>query len=149
MVVTKGADRESPARVAALAPPAHEVVMSTAAWEEFAVPATPHFVLVGSDGTIAGRGSAGSWQQIVTLLQDAAADAAAAANPADTVATAGLSVRGSSARAARAEAALASAGVTEGHPSLYPSRTVDGGRADGPAPDRRAAERPTADGNPV
>jgi hypothetical protein len=112
VVVTKGPDRESAARLAALAPPAQEVVMSTRAWEEFAVPVTPHFVLLDGDGRIAGRGSAGSWQQILTLLQDAAADSKPAS--------------GSSARAARAEAALAAAGVTEGDPSLYPTRTTDG-----------------------
>ncbi|MGO9958176.1 MAG: TlpA family protein disulfide reductase [Solirubrobacteraceae bacterium] len=111
VVVTKGADRESPSRLAALAPTAQEVVMSTPAWEQFAVPVTPHFVLIDGDGRIAGRGSAGSWQQIETLLQDANADAQSAG--------------GSSARAARAETALAAAGVTEGHPSLYPSRTAD------------------------
>lgn len=115
VVVTKGTDRESPARLAALAPMAQEVVMSTPAWEEFAVPATPHFVLLNGAGEIAGRGSAGSWQQIMTLLQDAAADAARARPES-----------GSSARAARAEAALAAAGVIDGHPSLYPSHTSDG-----------------------
>jgi hypothetical protein len=109
VVVTKGADRESPSRLAALAPAAQEVVMSNPAWEDFAVPVTPHFVLLDGDGRIAGRGSAGSWQQILTLLQDATADSRRAS--------------GSSARAARAEEALAAAGVTDGHPSLYPSRT--------------------------
>jgi hypothetical protein len=111
VIVTKGAERESPSRLAALAPLTQEIVMSTPAWEDFAVPVTPHFVLL-DDGKIAGRGSAGSWQQILTLLQDAAADSEPA--------------RVSSARAARAEAALAAAGVIEGHPSLYPSRTTDG-----------------------
>ncbi len=109
VVVTKGADRESPSRLAALAPAAQEVVMSNPAWEDFAVPATPHFVLLDDDGRIVGRGSAGSWRQILTLLEDAAGDSRRA--------------RGSSARAARAEEALAGAGVTEGHPSLYPSGT--------------------------
>ncbi|MGO9790112.1 MAG: TlpA family protein disulfide reductase [Solirubrobacteraceae bacterium] len=127
VVVTKGADRESASRLAALAPPAQEVVMSTPAWEQFAVPVTPHFVLLGGDGRIAGRGSAGSWEQILALVQDAAADTADTADAADAADTAdGKPASGSSARAARAEAALAAAGVTEGHPSLYPSRTTDG-----------------------
>lgn len=123
VVVAKGADRESPARLAALAPAAQEVVMSTPVWEEFAVPATPHFVLLDGLGEIAGRGSAGSWQQIVALLHDADADADAA-RAADVAGA--RAEGGSSARAARAEAALAAAGVTEGHPSLHPSRAIDG-----------------------
>lgn len=113
VVVTKGADRESPSRLAELAPADREVVMSNRAWEDFAVPATPYFVLLESDGGLAGRGSAGSWEQILTLLADAAADSRRA----------GGGARGASARAARAEAALAAAGVGDGHPSLYPSRT--------------------------
>jgi hypothetical protein len=116
IVVTKGPERESPSRLRALAPAGREVVMSTAAWEAFAVPATPHFVLVdGSAGEILGRGSATSWQQIETLLMDAEAD------------TEVHRARGTSQRAARAEQALASAGITAGHPSLYPSRDAEPG----------------------
>ncbi len=47
--------------------------MSTQAWSDFSVPATPHFVLV-RDGEIAGRGSATSWAQITAFLDDAADD---------------------------------------------------------------------------
>ena len=90
--------------------------MSTAAWEFFSVPATPHFVLVdGSVGEILGRGSATSWQQIETLLMDSEAD------------TEVHRARGTSQRAARAEQALAAAGITAGHPSLYPSRDAEPG----------------------
>lgn len=121
VVVTKDADAESPARLAELAPGGHEVVMSTAAYADFAVPVTPHFVLVdGTAGQVAGRGSAGSWEQILALLGSADADARAAATAA----------RSSSERAARAERALAAAGVVPGHPSLYPSRAADGVPAD-------------------
>jgi hypothetical protein len=116
IVVTKGPERESLSRLRALAPADREVVMSTAAWEFFSVPATPHFVLVdGSVGEILGRGSATSWQQIETLLMDSEADAEV------------HRARGTSQRAARAEQALAAAGITAGHPSLYPSRDGDPG----------------------
>jgi hypothetical protein len=116
IVVTKGPERESLSRLRALAPADREVVMSSAAWESFSVPATPHFVLVdGSVGEILGRGSATSWQQIETLLMDSDAD------------TEVHRARGTSQRAARAEQALATAGITDGHPSLYPSRDADPG----------------------
>ena len=117
IVVTKGPERESPSRLATLAPADREVVMSTAAWDSFAVPATPHFVLVGGDaGEILGRGSATSWQQIETLLADSEADARADR------------ALGTSQRAARAEQALAAAGIADGHPSLYPSRGAGPGQ---------------------
>ncbi len=107
VVVTKGPERESVTRLVELAPTQHEVVMSTSAWEDLSVPSTPHFVLVdGDSGRIEGRGSAISWDQIVTLVEQAGGDAA----------------RSSAERAARAQETLAAAGITAGHPSLYPSR---------------------------
>jgi hypothetical protein len=111
VVVTKGPEHESLARLQSLAPARAEVVMSSAAWQDFEVPATPHFVLVGGDTRrVLGRGSATSWEQIGTLLADAEADSSL------------QRARSSSDRAARAEQALATAGITAGHPSLYPSR---------------------------
>ncbi|MGH2874057.1 MAG: TlpA family protein disulfide reductase [Solirubrobacteraceae bacterium] len=111
VVVTKGAERESVARIQELADTSHEIIMSTAAWQDLAVPATPHFVLVDGDaGTILGRGSATNWSQLHSLLGDARKDADA------------HRARSTTERAARAEAALASAGIGAGHPSLYPSR---------------------------
>ena len=108
IAVTKGPERESPSRLRSLGPFSHEVVMSSTAFEELAIPATPHFVLVGAGGEIQGQGSAGSWEQILRLLGDADADLSGA--------------RTSSERAERAERALAAAGITAEHPSLYPSR---------------------------
>lgn len=117
VVVTKGRDQESVSRLDELAPTGHTLVMSSAAWHEYEVPATPHFVLVdGDSGAIAGRGSAGSWEQLVTLVEQASADAAHEARRVTT----------SSERAARAEEALARSGIAPGHPSLYPSRGVSG-----------------------
>ena len=110
VVVTKGPERERLARLLELAPDGADVVMSTSAWEAYAVPSTPHFVLV-RDGVIAGRGAATSWAQITGFLTDAADDDAIHA-------ARGLSTE---ARAARAERALADAGIGPGHPSLYPT----------------------------
>ncbi len=110
VVLTKSPDRERLARLRELAPADAEVVMSTQAWEDFAVPATPHFVLVGDSGEILGRGSAISWQQISDLLRDVEEDNAI------------HRAQSTEQRAARAEQALAAAGIGPDHPSLYPSR---------------------------
>ena len=111
VVVTKGPERERLARLLELAPADADVVMSTRAWSDFSVTATPHFVLV-RDGRIAGRGSATSWAQITGFLNDAADD--------DRLHRA--RALGTDARAERAEQALADAGIGPEHPSLYPSQ---------------------------
>jgi hypothetical protein len=116
-VITHDATRESPTRLERLAPSASpgevraEVVMSSGAWTDYAVPASPHFVLTDGLGGILGRGSALSWEQLETMVADARADAQRTREPARTTAE----------RAERSERALASAGITPGHPSLYPS----------------------------
>jgi hypothetical protein len=112
VVVTHDSTRESPARVRRLAPGAAEVVMSTSAWEDFAVPASPHFVLTDGRGGIRGRGTALSWSQLETMVDDARDDADAA-TPA--------SARTTEERAARSEQTLARTGIGPGHPSLFPS----------------------------
>jgi hypothetical protein len=111
VIVTHGASRESPTRLRGIAPQGFETVMATAAWEDYAVPASPHFVLTDGAGGVLGRGSALSWSQLVTMVQDARADAdAVGAQP----------VRTTAERAARSERTLARAGISPGHPSLRP-----------------------------
>lgn len=112
VAVTKGPERERMARLLELAPAGLDVVMSSDAWEHYEVPSTPHFVLV-EDGTLLGRGGATSWEQIRTMVGDADRDSDI------------YRARTTSERAARAEEALAAAGITPGHPSLYPSRHQD------------------------
>lgn len=112
VVVTHDSQRESPARVRRLAPAGPEVVMSTRAWEGYAVPASPHFVLTDGRGGIRGRGSALSWSQLETMVDEARDDAASA-----TLAP----VRTTEQRAARSERTLARAGIGPGHPSLFPN----------------------------
>ena len=111
-MVTHDSTRESPARVARLAPAEAEIVMSSAAWERYAVPSSPHFVLTDGRGGIRGRGSALSWSQLETMVGEARADA-------DAV-TLGAA-RTTEERAARSAEALARAGIRPGHPSLFPS----------------------------
>jgi hypothetical protein len=115
VIVTKGPGEESVTGLRELAPRAREVLMSTAAWHDYSVPASPHFVLVdGGSGRIAGRGTAASWEQIVSMVEQAVSDTSSSA-------TAHSRVRTTSERAGRAEQALAAAGITAGHPSLYPA----------------------------
>jgi len=117
-VITHDPARESPTRLERLAPPGGtEVIMSSAAWADYAVPGSPHFVLTDGAGGILGRGSALSWSQLETMVADARADAQRALGDARTTAE----------RAQRSENALASAGIGPGHPSLYPTGSGAGG----------------------
>jgi hypothetical protein len=119
LVVTKGPEAESAPRLKELASPGVETVMSSEAWSDFSVPSTPHFVLVdGQSAQIAGRGTATSWEQLLTLVNQAMADTAYQAGHGQT----------SSDRARRVEETLAAAGITAGHPSLYPSRVGQASR---------------------
>jgi hypothetical protein len=120
LVIVKDASEESPGRIQELAPPGWEVLMSTQAWRDYAVPSSPHFVLVdGRPGAIAGRGAARSWSQISAIVAQALADAAYAREP-SAVSGDAQPARSTSERAVRAELALAAAGIGPGHPSLYP-----------------------------
>jgi len=121
VVVTKGPEAESPARVRKLVPPDIPVVMSTAAWEAYDVPIAPYFAFVdGPSSRVVGEGAAGSWDHLTQMLEQALADA-------------GLSSgrrrrrRGlhGAAREARADARLLAAGIKPGDPSLYPTSAAD------------------------
>lgn len=115
VVVTKGPGEESEAHVAGLAPSRVPVVMSTEAWDDYSVPVTPYFVLVeGASGRIAGEGAANGWDQVTSLLSQAAADADLATR--HTVPRNG----GFRQREAKADEELAAAGIHPGHPSLHP-----------------------------
>lgn len=109
VAVVKDANSESPARLRTLATTAVPVVMSSAAWRHYAVPATPYFVYL-EDGHVQGEGSASGWEQILSLLRDASADS-----------------QERNERADEAELALAAAGIGPGHPSLYPAGRRGGG----------------------
>jgi hypothetical protein len=109
VIVTKGPEIESPSRIGELSPRAFPVVMSTEAWLEYKVPATPYFVYVdGPTGRIIGEGSAQTWDQVVSLWSQALADDAGKGE-------------------ARADRELTQAGIHPGHESLYPGRAQDPG----------------------
>ncbi len=99
VIVTRGADREQPAKLRRLAPDAVPVVMSSQAWEDYGVPGTPYFVLV-EDGAIRGEGVATTWTALASLVGDAVEDQR------------GLDER------------LATAGIGPEHPSLFPGGRV-------------------------
>jgi hypothetical protein len=107
VIVTHGAERERPAALRELSPEAVPVVMSSAAWGDYAVPGAPYFVLV--DGGVRGEGAASSWPALASLVGDAIEDAR------DDGGSAGAL------RARRVDETLAAAGITAAHPSLYPN----------------------------
>ena len=104
LIVTRGADREQPAKLRSLAPEAVAVVMSSDAWEDYAVPGSPYFVLI-EGGAVRGEGVATTWQALASLLGDAMAE---------------QTEMGADARHRRIDETLAAAGIGPDHPSLYP-----------------------------
>jgi hypothetical protein len=110
VIVTRGGDRERPARLRSLAPAEVPVLMSSAAWEDYEVPGSPYFILV--DGSIRGEGMASTWDGLSSLVGDALADQELAAER----------VSAGTRRAREVDVTLAAHGIGPGHPSLYPSR---------------------------
>lgn len=80
VVVTRGAEAESPEQVARLRPRDTEVVMSTAMWEQLAVPGAPYFIQVEA-GEIVAEGVATSWEQLLQLLSRASTERAPSTHP--------------------------------------------------------------------
>ena len=107
IVVTQDPSVERPVRFRAAAERVH-VVMSSQAWQDYAVPGSPYFIQVSGSGTVVGEGSATSWERVESLIVDAGEDI----GPAHDVRHAG-----------RIDEALAAAGLAAGDPSLHPSRT--------------------------
>lgn len=75
LIVTKGPESESPAKVEDLAPTGVRIVMSDDAWDSFRVPLTPYFMLISGSGEILGEGSATDLDHLNSLLKQSAADA--------------------------------------------------------------------------
>jgi hypothetical protein len=128
IVVTRDSSHESPSKLQGLAPADVPVVMSSAAWDAYAVPLTPYFVYVdGSSGRIAGEGTAEVWPQVTSLLRDALLDAESAR--ASTNGSAALARTntdtdrrngsGGTGRSSRIDDELRAAGIGADHPSLY------------------------------
>jgi hypothetical protein len=110
VVVARDADEESPSLLRGLAPAEIPVVLSSAAWDAFAVPGSPYVVLVdGAAGRVVGEGVARSWEQLGSLV----------GQHLNAVATAGRSRR--PVRATDTDEELLAAGIVPGHPSLHPA----------------------------
>ncbi len=125
VVVTMGDEAESVSAVANLARGHVPVVMSSEAWAAYDVPGSPYFVFVdGPTGQVVGQGTAPEWDQVVTLMTQAADDGAlASARSAQRTRTTRAARRrlDAAAREDRADEALLAAGIGPGHPSLHPS----------------------------
>jgi hypothetical protein len=107
VIVTKGPNSESPARVQELAPERVPLLMSDEMWDTFRVPMTPYFLLVDGGGMVMGEGAASSWRHLLGLLRQSAADAASPLH---------LDTEG---RRQFTDSQLRRAGVHPGDPSLY------------------------------
>lgn len=111
VIVTRGPDREQRSKLRTLAPESVPVVMSSDAWDRYAVPGSPYFVLV-EEGQIRGEGVATTWDALTSLLTDAIEEQQEG--------------RGIDER-------FAAAGIGPDHPSLYgalsaaPDRGASGG----------------------
>ncbi len=81
VIVTRDPSEESPSAIADLAGSRCSVVMSSRAWDDFGVPASPFFVLVDAGtGAVIGEGSGPSWRRVSRMLADAVGDESVAAD---------------------------------------------------------------------
>jgi hypothetical protein len=111
VIVTKGAEEESPSKIAELAPGAVPTLMSTKAWDDMKIPVSPYFVMVdATTGAVVGEGAAASWAHVNDLLALALADAGMAE---------GATSGNTQSRARRVDIELSNAGIAPGDPSLY------------------------------
>ena len=121
VIVTRGPENEHPHAVTTLAPATTSTVMSTAAWTDYRVPASPYFVLVDGRAGVIGEGSAASFAQLRGVLERALTDRRGPIDLRDDP--------------NRVDAELRAAGIVPGHHSLY--EWPHG--PESPAPDRRSA----------
>lgn len=126
VAVTRDPAQESPAALGGLVPAGGvaevAVVMSSAAWDDYAVPGSPYFVYVDAGGRVAGEGTAARWDQLLSLCAQASADGAGPAVTADPANGSRRQWATDAEREARADRELLAAGIHPGHPSLYPDR---------------------------
>jgi hypothetical protein len=115
VIVTKGPDMEVSAEVRTLTVGRVPVVMSTEAWTDYRVPASPFFVMVdGATGRRIGHGVAAQAAQLADLVMRAGHDVSLRETHLD-----------GPAREAANDALLVAAGITPGHQSLYPETFND------------------------
>jgi hypothetical protein len=109
LIVPKGREEENLTKLRKLAPASFPfpTLMSSETWARLEVPGSPYFVLVdGETHHLLGAGSANTWQQVQSLVEDSLGEREAAAG-------------GTSSRLEREHADLAGAGIGPDHPSLY------------------------------
>lgn len=117
VIVTKGPDEESPARIADLAPDGVPLVMSSEAWVAYDVPGSPYFMLIdGPSGRARGEGTGIDWPQVRNLLAQVADDDVFAAELEQRRVS---KPSADDARERRVDAELLAAGVPPGDPSLF------------------------------
>jgi hypothetical protein len=121
VIVTRGPENEHPHAVTTLAPATASTVMSSEAWTDYHVPASPYFVLVDGRSGVIGEGSAASFAQLRGVLERALSDRRSPIDRRD--------------EPSRVDAELRRAGIVPGHHSLY--EWPHG--PESPAPDRRSA----------
>jgi hypothetical protein len=111
VVVTMDPTRESDSALRQLRPAHLPVIMSAEAWGAYDVPGSPYFVAIEA-GVVRGEGTASTWDQLLSLVNQAADDHTLPA----------LTRRSTTRqREERADAELAAAGILPGDPRLYPS----------------------------
>jgi hypothetical protein len=124
VVVTKSPEHEHVGAVATRPPAGGTVVMSSDAWTDYRVPASPYFVLVDGMHGVIGEGSAASFAQLAGLLDRATTDLGVAPQAAPSAAQRVED---------RIDLDLLRAGITPGHSSLYdwtsPESDADATRA--------------------
>ncbi len=129
VVVVKGVDAESPSVLRSLVPAGLTVVMSSRAWNDYAVPGSPYFTLVdGRTGTVRGEGTGLDWAQVAGLLAQATGDLRF------TMGDRGRRIPKPASDAEREEEldrALFAVGIEPGDPSLY-QRNESADEAPGP-----------------
>ncbi len=118
LVVTKGPDEESPSVLSQLCPPDVDLVMSSEAWTDFAVPGSPYLVVAdGRTGRVKGEGSGSSFSQVSGLIRQSISDAR---HPA-TRSAVGVKPDSDRRRERDVDRILLSAGIGPNDASLYGS----------------------------
>ena len=117
VAVVKWVEAESPSVLRSLVPAGLTVVMSSAAWDDYAVPGSPYFTLVdGRTGNVRGEGTGLDWGQVAGLLAQATGDLRF------TMGERGRRIPKPASDAEREEEldrALFAVGIEPGDPSLY------------------------------
>ena len=112
LVVTKGPEAESIGLLDELCPPGVDLLMSTQAWNDYAVPGSPYVVVVdGPSGRVKGEGSGTSLTQVSGLVHQSLMDGRGTGGPGKP--------RADADREVDVDRVLLAAGISPGHASLY------------------------------